>query len=497
MCGVFGMVALACVIPELMKAAARMENRGAQSVGVATLEPDGQFLVYKKAAPAEIAFYDWDSDAHRGTSGIVHTRYATTGTHTKQSILRNAGPSVGELVAITHNGDTVNAELLRAQLAARGVALTSETDTEIIRCLVEDALRAETILATDSMREYAVKLFAALAKVQAQIIGAYSLVILTRRGVCGWRGQAGIRPLLWATKQNAAGGIKAVGFASESSVFNALTGWSDITDVLPGEAFFVPNDLSGIYRHRLSEAPERLCFFEFLYLARPDSRFNRRRVEMARRDLGIAVARERAADFARYASTDTVVVPIPTCPVNAAQAFAAELGLPVAHAIIKLGNKRSFMETSEEKRERAIDDKFAFIKEMVVGKHVILFDDSIVRGPTSRKLVARVLSLGALSAGVVSLCPRMFGACFYGVDTPDCNKLIAWDAINHRVLTEAEIARAIGADWVVYLSVAGLVAGSQLPPDSFCLGCVTGEYPTPLCGADSKCQRRVEDRDGS
>lgn len=494
MCGVFGMVALAYVIPELMKAAARMENRGAQSVGIATREPDGQFLVYKKAAPAEIAFYDWDDSAHQGHSGIAHTRYATTGTHTKQAILRNAGPSVGELVAIAHNGDTVNAEPLRMQLATRGVALTSETDTEIIRCLVENALRAQPTLVTGSTQEYAASLFAALAKVQEQIVGAYSLVILTRRGICGWRGTAGIRPLLWATRKNSVGKVVAVGFASESSVFNALTGWDGITDIAPGEAFFVPNDLSGIYHQRLSEAPERLCFFEFLYLARPDSRFNRRRVEMARRDLGIAVARERAADFARYSPADTVVVPIPTCPVNAAQAFAAELGLPVAHAVIKLGNKRSFMETSEEKRERAIDDKFAFIKEMVAGKYVILFDDSIVRGPTSRKVTMRILSLGARGVCVVSLCPRMFGACYYGVDTPDQNKLIAWDVVNHRVRTEAEIAHEIGADHVVYLSVAGLVVGLALPPDSFCLGCVTGDYPTPLCGADVKRQRRVEDR---
>lgn len=495
MCGIFGMAALEPVAPHLVKAAARMENRGAQSTGIVTLEPDGKFLVCRHAAPAEIAFYDWDGSQFHGRSGIAHTRYATTGAINKAAILRDSGPTVGELVALAHNGDTVNVELLRQLLDERGVVLTAETDTEVIRCLLEDALRAHLPVQHDDLSVYLAGFFAALQDVQQQIIGAYSLVILTRQGLCGWRGTAGIRPLLWATKTDTEGKTTAVGFASESSVFNALTDWHNITDVQPGEAFFVPNDLSGIYSRQLSDTLERLCSFELLYLARPDSRFNHRRVELARRDLGQEVAIERAGDFSSYTSTDTVVIPIPTCPVNAAQAFAAVLGLPVEHAIIKVGNKRSFMETSEEKRERAIDDKFIFIKEMVVGRQVILVDDSIVRGPTSRKIIARLRKLGARRVHIVSLCPRMFGACYYGVDTPDRDRLIAWDSLHEGIRTEEEIAQQIGADQVTYLSVEGFVRGLQLPFEQLCLGCLNGDYPTSLSGAASKRQRRIAHRE--
>ncbi len=501
MCGICGYISYdkSPVAPDLVKSMERMENRGSQSCGAVTM-CNGAFRQLIEAKPAAIAFHGKAyADRLKGTMGIAHTRYATSGAHDEETILRNAGPLLRD-TAIAHNGDTVNVVALRQQVIEGGKICRAETDTEILQIFIEQALEKHRVHQASSHQQYAERVFAALTEVQGKFSGAWSLLIMTARGIIAWRGPRGIRPLVMARRYDDDGRVRGVGFASESSVFNALKGFRNITDVLPGQVWFAPADSRRMYHRVISRAKEKFCVFEFAYLARPDSRFlpEQRRVEMVRRALGSVAAMEVLKAYPEMMIerrlAKMVVVPIPTCPVNAAKEFAKVIGAPVEQAILKAGNKRSFMETSDEKRRRAIDDKFIFIRELVEGKHVILVDDSVVRGNTAYKVIARLRELNVRSVYVVSCFPPVISGCHYGVDMPDPGKFVAIDQHTKTPLPNKAIAKAIGADEVFYISLDGFVEAVGVPIDRLCLGCTTGQYPTLTDGAAAKLQVRQRHR---
>jgi len=207
-------------------------------------------------------------------------------------------------------------------------------------------------------------------------------------------------------------------------------------------------------------------------------------VEAARRDLGRVLAEE----YAGHKSRVDVVIGVPGTGVSAGIEMARRWGVPFDNGIIKVGAKRSFQETSQEKREKAIDEKFLFIKEFVEGRSVAVVDDSNVRGTTARKLAKRLFDLGAREVHLYYFCPKVIGPCFYGIDTPDESKLVAAGR------TDEEIRAWIGATSVNYISIEGLIRGLNLPSDELCLACVTKKYPTPTASADERIALRNAER---
>lgn len=487
MCGIVGMVSFEPVAARLAAAAERLQSRGEHSTGVST--SDGRYFYdHGGLGPAPTVFHNYDLGQLKGAVGIAHTRYATTGGGSRERLLRNRQPVGSDRPGLRTcaNGDLVNLHARREALKLRGFSFQTEVDAKVIQNTLIEHLFATKAMEECPTDEYAERLFRAVEGVDRDLVGAYSCLTITDRGLLAFKDPNGIRPMCMATRKRSGemfGGPEVV-FASESSVLNYFGDYDDIREVEPGEAIFVERDTGRVIRRRLSDRRGAFCFFEFVYFARPDSKFKGRVVESARRDLGAVLAEEHAA--ARR-SLD-VVVGIPGTGVSAGVAMARALGLPFENAVIKVGNKRSFQETSPETRMKAIDDKFLFVKEFVDGKRVGVVDDSNVRGTTARKIVRRLRDVGAREVHLFYFCPRVIGPCYYGIDTPDEGELIAAGR------SDAEIAAWIGADSVNYVSVEGLIRGLKLQREELCLACVTKQYPTPIPAADERLTLRKAER---
>jgi len=476
MCGIFGIVGFEPVAPRLVAAAERLQSRGDHSTGVATF--DGKlFWDHGGLGPASSVFQNYDLGQLRGTVGIAHTRYATTGGGTKEQLLRNRQPVASDRPGLRTcaNGDLVNLLSARKHLMSKGYTFQTEVDAKVIQnYLIEHLLERKAHEEYDE-EAYAARLFDAVRDLHKDLVGAYSVVTVTERGLLAFKDPHGIRPACVAFRERPGDmfGSREVAFASESSVFNYFGDYHDIREIEPGEMIFVDAKTLRVHQDRVTDAKGAFCFFEFVYFARPDSKFKGRVVEAARRDLG----RVLAADFAGHKSRVDVVLGVPGTGVSAGVEMARQWGIPFENGIIKVGAKRSFQETSQEKREKAIDEKFMFIKEFVDGKRVAVVDDSNVRGTTARKMARRLFDLGAKEVHLYYFCPKVIGPCYYGIDTPDESKLVAAGR------TDEQIREFVGATSVNYISIEGLIRGLNLPKAELCLACVTKNYPTPIVDA--------------
>ena len=384
----------------------------------------------------------------KGHVAIGHNRYSTTGLNE----VRNIQPFLTEMgfgsFAIAHNGNLINAERLRTSLVETGSLFQSTTDTEVIIHLV----------ARSHQNEPVDRLIEALQ----QVAGAYALVSVVDDKLIGVRDPNGIRPLV----------LGQVGeahiLASETCALDII-GAEYIRDIAPGEMVVISKD--GITSHKIStEKPSRFCIFEYIYFARPDSSLEGRSVYQARKDIGSELAKEAhvAADL---------VVPVPDSGVPAALGYAQQSGIPFELGIIRnhyVG--RTFIQPTEAGRTSGVMMKHNANSEIVSGKDVILVDDSIVRGTTSRKIVTMMREAGARSVHMRIASPPTTNPCFYGVDTPEKDKLMA------AKLSVTEMCAEIGADSLAFVSIDGLYramgehARNQSLPQ-FCDACVTGEYP--------------------
>lgn len=477
MCGIVGIVSFEPVAARLVAAAERLQSRGEHSTGVST--SDGPlFYDHGGLGPAPLVFHNYDLAQLRGTVGIAHTRYATTGGGSREKLLRNRQPVASDRPGLRTcaNGDLVNLHERREALKSRGFSFQTEVDAKVIQGTLIEHLKGED----------PESLFAAVEGVNRDLVGAYSCLTVTERGLLAFKDPNGIRPMCMAVRRRAGQMFEGpeVIFASESSVLNYFGDYDDIRELDPGEAVFVERETGRVHVRRLAQKRGAFCFFEFVYFARPDSKFKGRVVETARRDLGAVLAEEHSE--ARRALD--VVIGIPGTGVSAGISMARALGVPFENAVIKVGNKRSFQEVSPETRMKAIDDKFLFIKEFIEGKRVGVVDDSNVRGTTARKIVRRLRDLGARDVHLFYFCPRVIGPCYYGIDTPDESELIAAGR------SDAEIAHWIGADSVNYISTEGLIRGLQLQRDELCLACVTKQYPTPIPSATERLALRKTER---
>ncbi len=426
-----------------------MQHRGQESAGICTT--DGKVIFCHKAMGSVADIFPPVLNTLPGELAIGHTRYSTAG----DKALLNAQPfSVTcnrGAVAVAHNGNITNAAELRKDLERRGAIFQASSDTEVVLHLV----------AQSSERTFS----GALRDALLQLEGAFSLVFLAQDRVIIARDPHGFRPLAMG-EMEAPGGRKCLVFASETCAFD-LIGAVYLHDVEPGEMIIVGPE--GVTRERYApKQPLAHCAFEHVYFSRPDSIVFGRPVAESREQLGRLLARECPADA-------DLVVPVPDSGVAAAIGYSAESGLPYRQALIRnhyVG--RTFIEPSQEIRDFGVKLKLNPVKHLLEGKRVVLVDDSIVRGTTSRKIVRMVRQAGAREIHLRVSCPPTISPCFYGVDTPTRGELIA---ANQSI---EEIRRFVEADSLGYLSLASLRKAVGDVRDEYCYACYTGDYPTEL-----------------
>ena len=419
-----------------------LQHRGQESAGI--VASDGQRLRAARAMGHVADAFDERALAGLpGTSAIGHVRYSTAG----ESKLENAQPflidcSHGE-IAICHNGNLVNAQELREELVGHGSIFQTTSDTEVLLHLYARSKAATTE--------------EAVIESLSQARGAFSLALLTKDRLIAVRDPHGFRPLCIGRLED------AIIVCSETCALD-LIGATYVRDVEPGEVFIVgPAGVKSL--HPFGAARLAHCVFEHVYFSRPDSYVFGESVNEVRTTLGRQLAREAPVGA-------DVVVPIPDSGVCAAIGFAEESQLPLQMGLIRnhyVG--RTFIQPAQSIRHFNVKVKLNPVRSILGGKRVVLVDDSIVRGTTSRKIVGMVRSAGAREVHMRISCPPTISPCFYGVDTPRRSELIA---ATHSV---DEICDYIGADSLSYLSLDGLLGAVGQKRGSYCSSCYTGEYP--------------------
>ena len=446
-----------------------LQHRGQESAGIATADGHHLSNIKGMGLVADI-FTEEVLQKLPGNLAIGHTRYSTTG----DSALLNAQPirveSTKGLIAIAHNGNLVNLGNIRARLERDGAFFQTTSDSEIIVQLIAHS-RASTLVD-------------AIADSLSQIDGAFSVVMLTRDRIFAARDPRGFRPLSMGRIVGEDGAPDTIVFASETCAFDLLRA-EYIRDVEPGELIMVAGDgvstdgpssdgvspVSITSRKYSTGTPQSSCIFEHVYFARPDSRIYGRWVQESREKMGRQLARESGIPA-------DLVVPVPDSGVTAALGYAAESGIPFNFGLIRnhyVG--RTFIEPEQRVRDFGVKLKLNPVRNLLAGKRIILIDDSIIRGTTSRKIVRMVRAAGAKEVHLRISCPPTISPCFYGVDTPRKKDLIA---ANNSV---AEICRFIEADSLAYLSLDGLTeaCGGEA---KYCVACYTGNYPTAWVDVD-------------
>jgi len=470
MCGVFG-----AVLPggEPTEAAAlvtlglfALQHRGQESAGVAVSDGE-QLMLYKDLGLISTVLDERRLPSLRGNLAIAHCRYSTTGS----TIWENAQPTYRQgprrAIAIGHNGNLVNTRELLEQLRGGRSRLPASTDTELLTALLADEPAADTV--------------AALLTVLPRVRGAFSLVILDQHRVIGVRDPHGFRPLvlgrlprssvsgalddagLWADDEDATSGWC---LSSETASLD-IVGAEFVRDVEPGEIVVLepgrpPRSI------RYAPATPSLCVFELIYFARPDSYMEGRNLYEARRRMGEQLAIEHPVDA-------DIVIPVPDTGAPAAAGYSEASGLPYREGMYR--NRyagRTFIQPSQGMRHRGVTIKLNPLREVVSGKRLIVVDDSIVRGTTTKRIVELLRKAGAAAVHVRISAPPIYHPCFYGIDTSIETELIA---ATH---TEAQIREFIGADSLGYLSIRGVLAALDLPYDRFCFACFDGNYPEPV-----------------
>ena len=425
-----------------------LQHRGQESAGAASSDGRKIHSVRKMGHVADIFTPDVLNQLP-GTLAIGHTRYSTAGDAT----LKNAQPlsvacSKGQ-VAVAHNGNLTNALELRRDLEADGSIFQSTSDTEVILHLVARS-RERT-------------LSGALRDALLQIEGAFSLVFLAEDRIIVARDPHGFRPLAMGRLELPDGVVVTV-FASETCAFDLINA-TYVSDVEPGEMVIVGPE--GMTReHYTTPGITAHCSFEHVYFSRPDSIVFGKPVAESRERMGRLLAIEQPVEA-------DVVVPVPDSGVSAAIGYAAESGIPYKQALIRnhyVG--RTFIEPSQAIRDFGVKLKLNPVRHLLEGKRVILVDDSIVRGTTSRKIVRMVRNAGAREVHLRISCPPTISPCYYGVDTPSQNELIA---ANNSV---EQIREYVEADSLAYLSHDGLQDSIKDTDGQFCYACYTGKYPT-------------------
>ena len=452
-CGVFAVLAAEQPVANLTYFGLyALQHRGQESAGIAVFNQDKVRLHKDMGLVSQV--FDQDVLARMpGDLGIGHNRYSTTGS----SKVCNAQPVVlmtrlGAF-ALAHNGNLVNASDLRRAVDNGQVEFTSTTDSELIAFAIQQAVNGG--LGWKAGIESALNLCK----------GAFSLVIGTPEGLFAIRDGHGIRPLVFGFLGEQETGQWVV---SSETCGLEIIGAKYVDDVQPGELVQFRLGSTELLRERWSEEPNRLCVFEMIYFARPDSRFFGESLYSYRQRIGRTLARESAVDA-------DLVIGVPDSGIPAAIGFSQESGIPYADGLIK--NRyvgRTFIQPTQAMREAGIRVKLNPLPDVLSGKRVIVIDDSIVRGTTSRKLVVALRDAGATEVHMRISSPPVTHPCFYGIDTDTQDQLIA------ARLTLEEIRDHLKVDSLAYLSKEGMVEAAKAESGHFCSACFDGQYPIPM-----------------
>ncbi len=420
------------------------QHRGQESAGIAVSDRHN-ILVFKDLGLVSQVFSEATLTTLHGDLGIGHTRYSTTGSTTwdnAQPVFKTDG---AHTIALGHNGNLVNTSELAA---AVGSGDGASTDSDLVTTLIVNEMAA-----TGGLEEAAMRVLPTLR-------GAFCFVMMDERSVFAARGPMGIRPLSIGRLPN--------GFvvASETCALD-IVGATFVRDVEPGE--LIRFDDRGLHSVRFAESRRKaLCVFEFVYLARPDSRLAGVTVHEARREMGRIMARETPVDA-------DLVIAVPTTGQSAAQGYSEVTAIPYGDGLYKnqyVG--RTFIQPSQTLRDRGVKLKLNPIPDSVRGKRLVVVDDSIVRGTTTKQIVAALREAGATEVHIRITCPPVKWPCFYGIDMPTRQELIGAD------LTVEEIGAYVGADSLGYLSQEGMIEATGRPAEGFCAACFDGEYPIPI-----------------
>jgi amidophosphoribosyltransferase len=443
-CGVFGIAPHAEAANLSYLGLYALQHRGQESAGLVACR-SGQLSSFKRMGLVADVFNESILREMQGHAAIGHVRYSTAG----ESRLENAQPilitSHHGQIALAHNGNLVNAQQIRKELEAQGSIFISTSDSEVILHLIARSRKS-------TVEE-------AIQEALSQVRGAYSLLFLTKDKLIAVRDPHGFRPLAMGELG------EAKLFASETCAFDLIDA-QFLREVQPGEMVVV-NDL-GIVRscQPFARQPTRQCIFEHIYFARPDGTMFGESTHSFREQLGVRLAEESsvAADL---------VVPVPDSGVCASIGYSRQSGIPLSFGLIRnhyVG--RTFIEPKQSIRHFGVKIKLNPVRSLIEGKRVVLIDDSLVRGTTSRKIVKMVRQAGALEVHMRISSPPTTHPCFYGIDTPTRNELIAH---SHTI---EEIRRYIEADSLSYISREGMFAClKKSRPEDYCHACFSGEYP--------------------
>jgi amidophosphoribosyltransferase len=463
-CGVFGIWGTPDAAAHTALGLHALQHRGQEAAGIVSCDA-GTFYSHRALGLVGDNFSDAQvMSALIGQSAIGHNRYSTTGA----PHLRNVQPFYADLAfggfALAHNGNLTNAMKLRRELIGRGSLFASTSDTEVIVHLV--ALSGGVTVED--------RIIDALKQVE----GAYSLVILSPTSLIGVRDPNGVRPLVLGKLGD------AHILASETCALDII-GARYVRDIEAGEMVVI-NEAGIASHYPFEKASPRFCIFEYVYFARPDSVMEDTSVYAVRKRIGAELARENGVDA-------DIIVPVPDSGVPAAIGYAEAAGIPFDLGIIRnhyVG--RTFIEPSESVRHLGVKLKHNANSALIKGKRVILVDDSIVRGTTSKKIVTMVREAGASEVHMRIASPPTMNPCFYGVDTPEKSQLMA---ANHNV---AEMARIIGVDSLSFLSMDGLYRAvgearrnNELP--QYCDACFSGDYPVKLTDYEANMNANQKD----
>lgn len=461
MCGIFGIYGHDEAANITYLGLHSLQHRGQESAGIVACDTSGDQPRVRRYAAMGLVSDSFTRDrlkALPGRTAIGHVRYSTSGS----SELRNAQPFMFEYahghVAIAHNGNLVDADETRSRLEENGAIFQTSSDTEVIVHLLAQARESETV--------------ERLSSALRQVRGAYSLLLLTESRLLAVRDPYGFRPLCLGRLKD------AYVLSSETSSFDLIEA-EFIREVEPGELLII--DAQGLRSYRPFETfheqkPRRFCVFEHVYFARPNSVLEDKSVYRSREQMGRRLAIESPVDA-------DVVIPVPDSGIAAAIGYARESGLQFDLGLIRshyVG--RTFIEPQESIRHFGVRLKLSPVRSIVHGKRVVVVDDSLVRGTTSRKIVKMLRTAGAREVHLRISAPPTTHPCFYGIDTPTRAELIA---SSHTV---DEIARYVTCDSLAYLSHAGMMAtlGSDERGTGYCSACFTGQYPVFLGRRESQ-----------
>jgi amidophosphoribosyltransferase len=464
-CGVFGLYAPGHEVSRLSYFALyALQHRGQESAGIAAADRDGQIITRRELGLVSQVFTENDLRTLAGELAIGHVRYSTTGSNAwenSQPVQRSEGTNGSRReVALAHNGNLINALELHEALLERGVSFSSTSDSEIIAAMIATHT-------AESVED-------AIADVLPRLRGAFSIVAMTKDRVVAFRDPHGLRPLsIGVIESSESGGeegppVPRYCVASESCAFDII-GAKFVRDVEPGE--LVTLGAEGLRSRMVSPGQRRaFCVFEYIYFARPDSRMNGHALQVARGRMGEILWRESPVEA-------DLVIAVPDSGNAAARGLARAAGLPQDDGFVK--NRyvaRTFIQPGQELRKHGLRLKFNPLPEVVKGKRLVVVDDSIVRGNTTRQIVQLLRDAGAAEVHMRISAPPIKHPCHYGIDMSTREEMIA-----HGRTTE-EVAAELGCDSLHYLSLAGVYEAAGSTRATHCDACFSGEYP--LAGSD-------------